>query len=161
MMRTMAMSEHRVRLAAYKLPLKPNTKLTLLGIIQRVDWATMSGSVSARSVADVMGLNERTVRRAMMELEQLGHISRDRMVASNGRNAASMTRVLLSCQSDRGDSVNMTGGGGQYDTLVSCQSDRTLNNPIDQPTNQPIDQSIWNRPSLPSSTPVTQRRGYR
>ena len=155
------MSEHRVRLAAYKLPLKPNTKLTLLGIIQRVDWATMSGSVSARSVADVMGLNERTVRRAMMELEQLGHISRDRMVASNGRNAASMTRVLLSCQSDRGDSVNMTGGGGQYDTLVSCQSDRTLNNPIDQPTNQPIDQSIWNRPSLPSSTPVTQRRGYR
>ena len=157
----MAMSEHRVRLAAYKLPLKPNTKLTLLGIIQRVDWATMSGSVSARSVADVMGLNERTVRRAMMELEQLGHISRDRMVASNGRNAASMTRVLLSCQSDRGDSVNMTGGGGQYDTLVSCQSDRTLNNPIDQPTNQPIDQSIWNRPSLPSSTPVTQRRGYR
>ena len=91
------MSEHRVRLAAYKLPLKPNTKLTLLGIIQRVDWATMSGSVSARSVADVMGLNERTVRRAMMELEQLGHISRDRMVASNGRNAASMTRVLLSC----------------------------------------------------------------
>ena len=68
------MKEIDVRRAIHKLDLKPNTKLTLLGILCFVKWDSFTGQVSAKDISKEMNINERSVKRALKELIELGAI---------------------------------------------------------------------------------------
>ena len=70
------MKEVEVRTAIYNLTLKPNTKLTLLGVLSVVDWKTFSGPCSSRDVGKRMSMKETSVRRSFKELNEMGLIRR-------------------------------------------------------------------------------------
>ncbi|QDP59388.1 MAG: hypothetical protein Unbinned2299contig1001_5 [Prokaryotic dsDNA virus sp.] len=70
------MNEIDIRRKVYSLPLKPNTKLTLLGVLLRVNWDTLEGQVSSNDVSKDMNMKASSVRRAFKELVELGYISR-------------------------------------------------------------------------------------
>ena len=165
------LSERDVRASVYGLDLKPNTKLTLLGVLHRVSWQSWAGNVSAKSIAEAMSLNERSVKRALKELIELGLIERQSQLTESGRNASAVTIINVSlvmgdivtpsgCHSDTKDSDSVTPYvGGNMSPLTTQPREQ----PIEQPREQPkaIAQSVWDMPTLASSTPVTNRRGYR
>ena len=70
------MREVEIRAAIYRLKLKPNTKLTLLGVLSVVDWQTFSGPCSSRDVGRRMAMKETSVRRSFKELTDMGLIRR-------------------------------------------------------------------------------------
>ena len=70
------MKEVQIRAAIYSLTLKPNTKLTLLGVLSVVDWKTFSGPCSSRDVGKRMSMKETSVRRSFKELNEMGLIRR-------------------------------------------------------------------------------------
>jgi DNA-binding IclR family transcriptional regulator len=70
------MKEVEIRAAIYRLKLKPNTKLTLLGVLSVVDWGTFSGPCSSRDVGQRMSMKETSVRRSFKELTDMGLIRR-------------------------------------------------------------------------------------
>jgi DNA-binding Lrp family transcriptional regulator len=70
------MNEIDIRRKVYSLPLKPNTKLTLLGVLLRVNWDTLEGQVSSNDVSKDLNMKASSVRRAFKELVELGYISR-------------------------------------------------------------------------------------
>ena len=69
------MNEHEVRLAAYALKLSPAVKLTLLGVISRVNWETWRGEVSFRDLAQRMNLSASSVRSSLKKLNEAGLIT--------------------------------------------------------------------------------------
>ncbi len=81
------MTEHDLRRRIYALELKPNTKLTLLGVLACVNWQTWSGPCSSQDVAKRMGMDARTVRRAFKNLVELNLIHRvaERRETANGK----------------------------------------------------------------------------
>ena len=70
------MTEHDLRRRIYALELKPNTKLTLLGVLDIVNWQTWQSQCSSKDVGRRMTMKETSVRRAFSELVKLGFISR-------------------------------------------------------------------------------------
>ena len=70
------MTEHDLRRRIYALELKPNTKLTLLGVLDIVNWQTWQSQCSSKDVGRRMSMKETSVRRAFTELVKLGFISR-------------------------------------------------------------------------------------
>ena len=70
------MTEHDLRRRIYALELKPNTKLTLLGVLDIVNWQTWQSQCSSKDVGRRMSMKETSVRRAFSELVKLGFISR-------------------------------------------------------------------------------------
>ena len=70
------MTEHEVRQAIYGRELKPNSKLTLLGVLDIVKWGVWESKCSSKDVAKRMKMRETTVRRAFKDLIELNLISR-------------------------------------------------------------------------------------
>ena len=70
------MTEHEVRQAIYGRELKPNSKLTLLGVLDIVKWGEWESKCSSKDVAKRMKMRETTVRRAFKDLIELNLISR-------------------------------------------------------------------------------------
>ena len=91
------MTEHDLRLRVYELDLKPNTKLTLLGVMCFVKWDTWTGPCSAKDVSKKMAMNERAVKRALKELTDIGMINRiaQRRSANNHHRAVTEVNVSL------------------------------------------------------------------
>ena len=91
------MTEHDLRLRVYELDLKPNTKLTLLGVMCFVKWDTWAGPCSAKDVSKKMAMNERAVKRALKELTDIGMIKRiaQRRSANNHHRAVTEVNVSL------------------------------------------------------------------
>jgi hypothetical protein len=91
------MNEHQLRSAVYALDLKPNTKLTLLGVMCFVNWDTWSGPCSAKDVAKKMSMNERAVKRALKELTDLNILKRSaqRRAANNHHRAVTEVNVPM------------------------------------------------------------------
>ena len=87
------MKEIDVRRAIHKLDLKPNTKLTLLGILCFVKWDSFTGQVSAKDISKEMNINERSVKRALKELIELGLLSRSAQRRSETQHHRAMTKV--------------------------------------------------------------------
>ena len=87
------MKEIDVRRAIHKLDLKPNTKLTLLGILCFVKWDNFTGQVSAKDISKEMNINERSVKRALKELIELGLLSRSAQRRSETQHHRAMTKV--------------------------------------------------------------------
>jgi len=87
------MKEIDVRRAIHKLDLKPNTKLTLLGILCFVKWDSYTGQVSAKDISKEMNINERSVKRALKELIELGLLSRSAQRRSETQHHRAMTKV--------------------------------------------------------------------
>ena len=81
------MTEHDIRRKIYGLELKPNTKLTLLGVLDIVNWQTWQSQCSSKDVGKRMSMKETSVRRAFTELVKLGLISRvaERRVTEDGK----------------------------------------------------------------------------
>ena len=81
------MTEHEIRRKIYTLELKPNTKLTLLGVLDIVNWQTWQSQCSSKDVSKRMSMKETSVRRAFTELVKLGLISRvaERRVTEDGK----------------------------------------------------------------------------
>ena len=81
------MTEHDIRRKIYALELKPNTKLTLLGVLDIVNWQTWQSQCSSKDVGKRMSMKETSVRRAFTELVKLGLISRvaERRVTEGGK----------------------------------------------------------------------------
>ena len=81
------MTEHDIRRKIYALELKPNTKLTLLGVLDIVNWQTWQSQCSSKDVGKRMSMKETSVRRAFTELVKLGLISRvaERRVTEDGK----------------------------------------------------------------------------
>jgi len=81
------MTEHDIRRKIYTLELKPNTKLTLLGVLDIVNWQTWQSQCSSKDVGKRMSMKETSVRRAFTELVKLGLISRvaERRVTEGGK----------------------------------------------------------------------------
>ena len=96
------MTEHDIRVRVYALDLKPNTKLTLLGVMCFVNWDTWSGPCSARDVSKKMGINERAVKRALKELTELNLISRraQRRSLNNHHRAVTVVNVSVIMRGD-------------------------------------------------------------
>ncbi len=96
------MTEHDIRVRVYALDLKPNTKLTLLGVMCFVNWETWSGPCSARDVSKKMGINERAVKRALKELTELNLISRraQRRSLNNHHRAVTVVNVSVIMRGD-------------------------------------------------------------
>jgi hypothetical protein len=90
------MTEHDIRVRVYALDLKPNTKLTLLGVMCFVNWETWSGPCSARDVSKKMSINERAVKRALKELTELNMISRSAQRRSLNNHHRAITVVNVS-----------------------------------------------------------------
>jgi hypothetical protein len=93
------MTEHDIRRKIYALELKPNTKLTLLGVLDIVNWQTWSSQCSSKDVSKRMSMKETSVRRAFTELVQLGLISRvaERRETSDGKvhHHRAVTRIHI------------------------------------------------------------------
>jgi hypothetical protein len=70
------MKEIDIRDAVLRLELKPNTKLTLIGILRLVDWKTWAGPCSAAQLSERLNINDRAIKRALKELVELGLIQR-------------------------------------------------------------------------------------
>jgi len=85
-----------MRRSIMRLELKPVTKLVLLGILDRVDWSTMSGEVSSTSVANILNHNRRSVVRAMSQLVELGFITRVSHRVESTKNTVSITTLNVS-----------------------------------------------------------------
>ena len=90
------MTEHDLRLRVYELDLKPNTKLTLLGVMCFVKWDTWSGPCSAKDVSKKMAINERAVKRALKELTDIGMIKRSAQRRSANNHHRAVTEVNVS-----------------------------------------------------------------
>jgi len=90
------MTEHDLRLRVYELNLKPNTKLTLLGVMCFVKWDTWSGPCSAKDVSKKMAMNERAVKRALKELTDIGMIKRSAQRRSANNHHRAVTEVNVS-----------------------------------------------------------------
>ena len=90
------MTEHDIRVRVYALDLKPNTKLTLLGVMCFVNWETWSGPCSARDVSKKMSINERAVKRALKELTERNMISRSAQRRSLNNHHRAITVVNVS-----------------------------------------------------------------
>jgi len=82
-----------VRRAIHKLDLKPNTKLTLLGILCYVKWDSFTGQVSAKDISKEMNINERSVKRALKELIDLGLLTRSAQRRNETQHHRAMTKV--------------------------------------------------------------------
>ena len=93
------MTEHDIRRKIYALELKPNTKLTLLGVLDIVNWQTWSSQCSSKDVSKRMSMKETSVRRAFTELVQLGLISRvaERRETADGKvhHHRAVTRIHI------------------------------------------------------------------
>ena len=87
------MKEIDVRRAIHKLDLKPNTKLTLLGILCFVKWDSFTGQVSAKDISKEMNINERSVKRALKELIDLGLLTRSAQRRNETQHHRAMTKV--------------------------------------------------------------------
>ena len=87
------MKEIDVRRAIHKLDLKPNTKLTLLGILCYVKWDSFTGQVSAKDISKEMNINERSVKRALKELIDLGLLTRSAQRRNETQHHRAMTKV--------------------------------------------------------------------
>ena len=70
------MKEIDIRDAILRLELKPNTKLTLIGILRLVDWKVWAGPCSAAQLSERLNINDRAIKRALKELVELGLIQR-------------------------------------------------------------------------------------
>ena len=86
------MKEVEIRAAIYRLKLKPNTKLTLLGVLSVIDWKTFCGPCSSRDVGQRMNMKETSVRRSFKELTDMGLIRR-----SASRRAADQHHRAVTC----------------------------------------------------------------
>ena len=84
-----------VRRAVMRLKLKPVDKLVLLGVLDRVDWSTMSGQVSSKQIADTLSHNPRSVSRALAHLVELRLITRSSYRIEAARNTASLTTMKI------------------------------------------------------------------
>ena len=82
-----------MRRAIHKLDLKPNTKLTLLGILCYVKWDSFTGQVSAKDISKEMNINERSVKRALKELIDLGLLTRSAQRRNETQHHRAMTKV--------------------------------------------------------------------
>ena len=82
-----------MRRAIHKLDLKPNTKLTLLGILCFVKWDSFTGQVSAKDISKEMNINERSVKRALKELIDLGLLTRSAQRRNETQHHRAMTKV--------------------------------------------------------------------
>ena len=90
------MNEIDIRRKVYTLALKPNTKLTLLGVLQRVNWKSLQGQVSSNDVSKAMNMSASTVRRAFKELIELGYISRTAQRRESPKGTAYHHRAVTS-----------------------------------------------------------------
>ena len=90
------MTEQDIRVRVYALDLKPNTKLTLLGVMCFVKWDTWSGPCSAKDVSKKMAMNERAVKRALKELTDIGMIKRSAQRRSANNHHRAVTEVNVS-----------------------------------------------------------------
>lgn len=82
-----------VRRAIMKLELKAVAKLTLLGILDCVDWSTMSGQVSSTQVSEHLNHPRRSIVRAFVQLEELGLVSRSSYWVKENRKSIASTRI--------------------------------------------------------------------
>jgi len=93
------MTEHDIRRKIYALELKPNTKLTLLGVLDIVNWQTWQSQCSSKDVSKRMSMKDTSVRRAFTELVKLGLISRvaERRETVNGKvhHHRAVTRINI------------------------------------------------------------------
>jgi len=94
------MNEIDIRRKVYTLALKPNTKLTLLGVLQRVNWKSLQGQVSSNDVSKAMNMSASTVRRAFKELIELGYISRTAQRRESPKGTAYHHRAVTSLNID-------------------------------------------------------------
>lgn len=96
-----------LRRAIMRLDLKPVAKLVFLGLLDRVDWSTMSGEVSSSAIANTLNHNRRSVVRALGDLVDLGYITRDSHRIEATRSSISVTTLNVSLILSKG-SDNMT-----------------------------------------------------
>ena len=82
-----------VRRAIMKLELKAVAKLTLLGILDCVDWSTMSGQVSSTQVSEHLNHPRRSIVRAFVQLEELDLISRSSYWVKENRKSIASTKI--------------------------------------------------------------------
>jgi len=85
-----------IRLAIFKLKIKPLSKLVLLAILQRVDWSTFSGDVSSNDIATTLNHNRRSIVRHIVELKAAGYIKRISTRVESDLNAKSTTSLNVS-----------------------------------------------------------------
>ena len=85
-----------LRRAIMRLDLKPVAKLVFLGLLDRVDWSTMSGEVSSSAIANTLNHNRRSVVRALGDLVDLGYITRDSHRIEATRSSISVTTLNVS-----------------------------------------------------------------
>ena len=89
------MKEHELERVILAAPLKPVTKLVLLGIKNRVNWKTWSGQVSSSDIARDLNLNRRSVTRAIKELVEMRVIYRHAKRRGEALHHRSVTAINI------------------------------------------------------------------
>ena len=89
------MKEHELERVILAAPLKPVTKLVLLGIKNRVNWKTWSGQVSSSDIAKDLNLNRRSVTRAIKELVEMRVIYRHAKRRGEALHHRSVTAINI------------------------------------------------------------------
>ena len=89
------MKEHELERVILAAPLKPVTKLVLLGIKNRVNWKTWSGQVRSSDIAKDLNLNRRSVTRAIKELVEMRVIYRHAKRRGEALHHRSVTAINI------------------------------------------------------------------
>ena len=127
------MNEHEIRLAAYALKLSPAVKLTLLGVISRVNWETWRGEISFRDISQRMNLSASSVRSSLKKLNEAGLITSRLNATTTAAGKQMYKRTVVDVN------VKMILGVSQIDTPPVSQIDTPPVSRIDTPPVSRID----------------------
>ncbi len=110
------MKEYEVRkLIMRSKDLNASDKLVLLAMILKVDWETFQGRVSAREISKLISTGERSVKRTLSKLINLGIISRESKRISYNQNEPALTTLHV----DKIDTSGEIDTSGKDDTSVN------------------------------------------
>ena len=110
------MKEYEVRkLIMRSKDLNASDKLVLLAMILKVDWETFQGRVSAREISKLISTGERSVKRTLSKLINLGIISRESKRISYNQNEPALTTLHI----DKIDTSGEIATSGKNDTSVN------------------------------------------
>ena len=110
------MKEYEVRkLIMRSKDLNASDKLVLLAMILKVDWETFQGRVSAREISKLISTGERSVKRTLSKLINLGIISRESKRISYNQNEPALTTLHI----DKIDTSGEIDTSGKDDTSVN------------------------------------------
>ncbi len=119
------MKEYEVRKLIMRAEnLNASDKLVLLAMILKVDWESFQGRVSAREISKLISTGERSVKRTLSKLMNLGIISRESKRVGHNQNEPALTTL----HTDKIDTSGKNDTSGKKDTSVKLTTTPSVKN---------------------------------